>query len=206
MAKLRSIKELRGLRRRIGARLDKRETLITVCAGTACQACGANDIQRVIKRRLIERDLVDRIRLRITGCHGFCEMGPFVVTEPQSAFYPKINTWDVPRIVDALLADEYVEDLLYRDPTTDAACYRLDDIPFFARQHRTLLGKNQSLDPIRLFGYVAQRPGADRVHARADHRRDTQSGSTGARRCGVPDSREVGDGTAPGRRREIRRV
>ncbi len=156
MPRLRSIKELQGLRRRIRSRLDKRETLITVCAGTACQACGANDIQRVIKKRLIERDLVDRIRLRITGCHGFCEMGPFVVTEPQAAFYPKITTRGVPRLIDALLADEYVEDLLYRDPTTGAACYRLDDIPFFARQHRTLLGKNQHLDPIRLFGYVAQ--------------------------------------------------
>ncbi len=156
MARLRSIKELQGLQRRIRSRLDQRETLITVCAGTACQACGANDVQRVIKRRLIERDLVDRIRLRITGCHGFCEMGPFVVTEPQSAFYPKIDTRDVPRIVDALLADEYVEDLLYRDPMTDAACYRRDDIPFFAKQHRTLLGKNQRLDPIRLFGYFAQ--------------------------------------------------
>src|SRR3990170_1044390 len=107
MPRIRTITELGELRRRIRSRLARRTTGITVCAGTACQASGANDIQRVIKRRLIERDLVDRVALRITGCQGFCEMGPFAVTEPQTAFYPKIKTDDVTRIIDALLSDQY---------------------------------------------------------------------------------------------------
>ncbi|UCC48642.1 MAG: FAD-dependent oxidoreductase [Gemmatimonadota bacterium] len=156
MPRLRTTSELQGLRRRIRDRVNRRGVGITVCAGTACQASGANDVQRVIKRRLIERNLVDRIALRITGCQGFCEMGPFVVTEPQAAFYPKINTRDVPRIIDAVVSDEYVDDLLYRDPTTGTCCYRLDDVPFFAKQQRTLLGRNQHIDPIRLFDYIVQ--------------------------------------------------
>lgn len=156
MPRIRTRTELQELRRRINDRLTRRASRITVCAGTACQACGANDIQRVIKKNLLERDLVDRIALRITGCQGFCEMGPFVVTDPQSAFYPKIETGDVGSIIDAVLADERVEHLLYRDPATGARCHRLDDIPFFARQRRLLLERNRHLDPIRLFDYIAQ--------------------------------------------------
>ncbi len=124
--------------------------------GTACQASGANDVQRIVKRHLIQRDLVDQVSLRVTGCHGFCEMGPFVVQEPQDAFYPKLSTKDVPAIVDAAVSGETLQHLLYRDPVTGDACQRLDDIPFFAGQQRTLLGRNQRLDPIRLFGYIAE--------------------------------------------------
>jgi NADH-quinone oxidoreductase subunit F len=83
-------------------------------------------------------------------------MGPFVVQEPQDAFYPKITTKDVPAIVDAAVLGETLPDLLYRDPITDVPCQCLDDIRFFAGQQRTLLGRNQRLDPIRLFGYLAE--------------------------------------------------
>jgi NADH-quinone oxidoreductase subunit F len=156
MPRIRTPGELESLRRRIRERVGRRVPRVTVCAGTACQACGANDIQRVIKRRLIENDLVDGVALRITGCQGFCEMGPFVVTDPQGAFYPKLSTRDVPSILDAVLSDEYVEDLLYRDPTTGEHIYHRDAIPFFARQQRTLMAKNQHIDPIRLFDYLEQ--------------------------------------------------
>ncbi len=156
MPRLSTIKELESLRRRIRDRVAPPKPCVTVCAGTACQASGANDVQRVIKRHLIERDLVDQVSLRVTGCHGFCEMGPFVVQEPQDAFYPQLSTRDVPAIVDAAVSGKTLADLLYKDPVTGAACQRLDDIPFFAGQQRTLLGRNQRLDPIRLFGYIAE--------------------------------------------------
>jgi len=156
MPKLSSIRELEQLRHRIRDRVSRPGPQITVCAGTACQASGANDIQRLIKRHLIEYDLVDQVALRITGCHGFCEMGPFVVTEPQGAFYPKISKHDIPTVINAALTGEYAEDLLYRTPTTGEVCRRLEEIPFFAKQQRTLLGRNQRLDPIRLFGYIAE--------------------------------------------------
>jgi NADH-quinone oxidoreductase subunit F len=83
-------------------------------------------------------------------------MGPFAVNEPQSAFYPKIETRDIPAILDAAVTGVYAEDLLYRNPATGASCHHLEDIPFFAKQQRTLLGRNQQIDPIRLFDYLAE--------------------------------------------------
>jgi len=154
MIKVKSINEFRQLREHLVANLDPTIPTIVICAGTACQASGSNDIMRVAKRYILEKDLVEKISIRITGCHGFCEMGPFILSEPQRAFYHKVTIDDVPRILDAVLAGDYVEELLYRDPNTGEKYYRQDDIPFFKNQQRTIFSKNQLIDPIRIYDHI----------------------------------------------------
>jgi NADH-quinone oxidoreductase subunit F len=154
MPKLTSVGDLRELRRRsAGARLSGKPSII-VCAGTACQASESGRVVRAVKRHILAEDLVEKVELRVTGCHGFCEMGPFVLTDPQRAFYAKVMHYDVPRIIDAVLADEYVEDLLFRDPDTGVQYRAYDEIPFFKKQQRLLMKQNQEIDPIRLLDYI----------------------------------------------------
>jgi NADH-quinone oxidoreductase subunit F len=157
MLRLSSIDELRELREVLFDTSDKSKPRIVICAGTACQASGSNDIIRVSKRYMIEKGLVGKMSLRITGCHGFCEMGPFILTEPQQAFYSQVKLDDIPRIIEALLSNEYVEDLLYQDPDTGQRYRNRDDIPFFKNQQRSILGMNQKIDPIRIYDYIAQK-------------------------------------------------
>jgi len=157
MLRLSSINELRKLRSILFDAVDESMPRIVLCAGTACQASGSNDTIRVVKRYIIEKGLVGKVALRITGCHGFCEMGPFILTEPQQAFYAQVKLDDVPRIIEALLSDKYVEDLLYQDPDTGQRYHNRDDIPFFKNQQRSILGMNQKIDPIRIYDYIAQK-------------------------------------------------
>ncbi|UCF80087.1 MAG: FAD-dependent oxidoreductase [Acidobacteriota bacterium] len=149
-----SLEEFHAYRRVL---LDKyspdRPTLI-LCAGTGGQASGSNDIMRVLKRQILERKLHEKISLRITGCLGFCEMDPFILVEPGGQLYPKLKTDDVPRIIDAALKGEIVEGLLYREPADQKRHDTQDHIPFFRKQTRTILGKNQQLDPIRIRDYI----------------------------------------------------
>ncbi|NQT21472.1 MAG: NAD(P)H-dependent oxidoreductase subunit E, partial [Planctomycetes bacterium] len=156
MPRLSSTDELEALLRMLADDTDESKLRIVVCAGTACQASGSSDIIRVAKRYIMEKRLLGRISLRVTGCHGFCEMGPFVLIEPQKAFYTQVKLDDVPRIIDAALAGEYAEDLLYRDPRSGEVYYNRDDIPFFKHQQRSLLGLNAKIDPIRVYDYMAQ--------------------------------------------------
>ncbi len=135
---------------------DETKPRIVVCAGTACQASSSNDVLRVAKKYILANELLDKLALRVTGCHGFCEMGPFILTEPQKAFYSQIKMDDVPRIIEALLANEIVEDLLYKDPITGEVCRRYEDIPFFKYQERSLLKMNQQIDPIRIHDYISR--------------------------------------------------
>ncbi len=127
---------------------------LVLCAGTGGQASGSNDIMRVIKRHIIEHDLHDKIALRITGCLGFCEMDPFIIVEPGNNVYPKLKMEDVPKIIDAALDGKVIEDMLYKQPESIESYRSQQEIPFFKNQTRTILGKNQIVDPIRIYNYI----------------------------------------------------
>ncbi len=157
MMRLQSVQDLARFRQDIYSeqtiRYD-RPTLV-VCAGTGGQASGSNDIIRVIKRVLLERGIQDRLGLRITGCQGFCEMDPFILVQPGRQLYPKLRMEDVPRVIDAVLGDYVDEQLIYKDARDGRPRYSQNDIPFFEKQTRTILGSNEKLDPIRIRDYLA---------------------------------------------------
>ncbi|MCK4679075.1 MAG: FAD-dependent oxidoreductase [Bacteroidales bacterium] len=154
MFRVSSIEDLKDLFEIVSRDVDKSRLYIVICAGTACQASGSNDIIRVAKKYILQNQLLDTISLKITGCHGFCEMGPFILTEPQGAFYHKVSTENICRIIDAVIANDYVEELLYTDPQTNEKYYKQSDIPFFKKQQRTIFSMNQEIDPIRIYDYI----------------------------------------------------
>jgi len=151
MERLGSFDEYRMLCDRI--RIDPGADLPTLVipAGTCGQASGANDLTRIVKRTVLERSLGDRVRLRITGCHGYCQMEPSVLVEPSRTFYPRVGIEDMVRIVEAAAENEVVEELLYEDRATGERYRKQDDIPFFKLQRRRLLARNERLDPIRIY-------------------------------------------------------
>jgi NADH-quinone oxidoreductase subunit F len=136
-----------------GKSTDDKPCLV-LCAGTGGLASGSHDIMRIIKREILERGLQDRISLRITGCLGFCEMDPFIITEPGHNLYPLLKMEDVPRIIDAVLEGKVIEEMLYSEPGSKEKFHSQDDIPFFKGQTRTILGYNQYMDPIKLPDYI----------------------------------------------------
>jgi len=154
MQKVSTLDEFKSLRKLILAEPEEDKPCLVICAGTGGQASGANDIIRIVKRQIIEKNLQERLSLRITGCQGFCEMDPFILVEPELNLYPRLNMEDVPRIIDAVAQGRVLEDLLYKG-TGEVKCYHCqNDIPFFKKQTRTILGKNEQLDPIRTYDYI----------------------------------------------------
>ena len=140
------------------ARLVRRDNqgipTLVIPAGTCCQASGANALIRAAKKELLQKKLTDRIQLRITGCHGFCAMEPSVLVEPQRVFYPKVNPDDIDKIIEAMTKGAIVTRLLFIDPETGGTIEKQDDIPFFKKQLRTIMGRNEKIDPIRIFDYI----------------------------------------------------
>jgi NADH-quinone oxidoreductase subunit F len=154
MERLNSIEELRALRERIVADRNPSRPVIVISAGTCGQASGANDLIRIAKREILAGGLTDSLGLRVTGCHGFCQAEPSVVVEPQGTFYPRLGIEDIVRVVHAASRGEVVQDLLWRDPRTRRRVEKQEDIPFFRAQTRTILSRNQKVDPIRVLTYI----------------------------------------------------
>ena len=154
MHKITSIEEFTSFSRSIVNEPLPDIPCLVVCAGTGGQASGSNDIIRIIKRYILENDLHEKIALKITGCQGFCELDPFIIVEPNKQLYPKLGMEDVPRIIQAVIAGEVIEELLYRETEHHQCNHCKEDIPFFKKQERVLLGLNEKIDPIRIYEYI----------------------------------------------------
>ncbi len=154
METLRSLDDFKALRDRLATDRDPAVPVIVISAGTCGQASGANELIRVAKREMLQRGLVHRIGLRITGCHGYCEMEPSVLIEPVGTFYPKISAEDMERVVEAVDKGHVLHDLLYRDPESGEVIEKMRDLPFYRTQNRVLMARNQKVDPIRVFSYI----------------------------------------------------
>jgi NADH-quinone oxidoreductase subunit F len=165
-----TLTEFKAYRKKVLALSKNNKPCLVICGGTGGQASGANDLMRIIKREILERDLHDKISLRITGCLGFCEMDPFIIVEPGNNLYPKLKMADVPKIIDAALKGEIVEELLYREPGSTIKRVSEQEIPFFQGQTRIILGQNKYLDPIRISDYIKRRgySGLEKVLEKSD--------------------------------------
>ena len=156
MERLESSGQFKALQELIAADRDPAIPVIVISAGTCGQASGANDLMRVAKREILCNGLVEKIRLRITGCHGFCQAEPSVLVEPEGVFYPKVGIQDMPRIISAACRHEAVSELVWEDPRTGLRIEKQSEIPFFRSQTRTILSANEKIDPIRVYNYIAQ--------------------------------------------------
>jgi len=152
--RLTSINAFRALQALIIQDRDQANPTIVIPAGTCGQASGANDLIRVTKRELLTKRLTEKIHLRVTGCHGFCQMEPSVLIEPLDTFYPRLTMAQIPQIITAILKGEVVRDLLYKDPATGERMEKQSQIPFFKEQVRSILARNEKVDPIRIYNYI----------------------------------------------------
>jgi len=154
MQRLETVDELFELSNRIKKDRDHKTPAIVISAGTCGQASGANDLIRVAKRELLYKSLTERINIRITGCHGFCEIEPSVLIEPRGTLYPKVGIKEMVRIIEAVDQGRIIEDLLYIDPATGKRIEKQVELPFYKEQTRTILSQNEKIDPIRIYNYI----------------------------------------------------
>jgi len=155
MPKLNSITELDAYRATCLQSHDAQRRCLTVCAGSGCTAGGALDVLAALRKDLEKRGLQDRIDVKSTGCHGFCEKGPLMIVWPEGIFYNRVAARDAVAIVaSASNGRQPVEKLLYQDPVTGQRVLREDEVPFYARQKRILFGNNGRIDPKRIEDYL----------------------------------------------------
>jgi NADH-quinone oxidoreductase subunit F len=162
MPRLNSVKELETYRAQCLAGSDPNRPCLTVCAGSGCTAAGAEDVLAALRKSLEKHGLQDKIDVKSTGCHGFCEKGPVMIVWPEGTFYNGVGAGNAADIV-ASVSDGHkpVEKLLYKDPVTGQKVHKEDEVPFYAHQQRVLFGSNGRIDPknigdyLRVGGYTA---------------------------------------------------
>ena len=155
MARLNSAAELEALRAKILAGRDPAKPCIAVCAGAACDGMDSAAVARAFLAEVDRQRLGERLEIRTTGCHGYCERGPNVVVTPGEICYFEVSPADVPEIVAATLRGEVVERLVYHDPASGAKAVHMNEVPFYKHQTRLLIGDNPKIDPMKIDDYLA---------------------------------------------------
>jgi NADH:ubiquinone oxidoreductase subunit F (NADH-binding)/(2Fe-2S) ferredoxin len=124
---------------------------------TGCRASGAEDVKHALRRELAALPAGKRRDIEVveTGCHGFCAQAPVVEIDPFGIYYGQVKPEDIPEIVaKTLIAGEVVDRLVYRDPITGAAIPKAKDIPFYAKQKRSVLANLGAVDPLSIEDYI----------------------------------------------------
>jgi NADP-reducing hydrogenase subunit HndC len=83
MKKVTTPVELEAARKEILSKRRPNLPCVTVCGGTGCHAHKCVEVAAAFKREIAARGLENKVTLRITGCHGFCERGTLVVIKPE---------------------------------------------------------------------------------------------------------------------------
>jgi NADP-reducing hydrogenase subunit HndC len=153
--RLSSAEELEKLRAEILSKRDPKKATIAICAGTGCETYGAGVVHRAFLQEVKAQGLEDKIDIRATGCHGFCEKGVVVVVFPEEISYVKVKTEDAAEVVEAVLNNKIIDRLLYVDPVTGQKIAKESDIPFYKNQSRIVFGANKLIDPKKIEDYIA---------------------------------------------------
>lgn len=149
---------------------------VIICSGTGCIANGAVEVYNSLLKAMDAQGLnasvsIDdntdenvEIQLSKSGCQGFCQAGPLVSVEPYGYLYVHVKPEDATDIVEQTLVNgQAVERLLYVDRSTGKACAKTNDITFYNKQNRVVLGRCGHIDPedikefISLGGYNSAR-------------------------------------------------
>jgi len=156
MVRLSSPQELEKYRNEILSTRNPDQAFITVCGGTGCHASGCHAVVDAFKKVIQEKAKDNGIGLRVTGCHGFCERGPLVVLHPRKVLYQRVKPEDASTIFEeTVLKGKVIDRLLYDHPTTGEKITTEEDVPFYKKQRRIILGNNGNIDPTQIEDYIA---------------------------------------------------
>lgn len=162
---LKTREELTQIRAIYAKSLNMQTKKLLVCAGTGCVSSGALDIFERLTTLLENKGIACTVELekephstsvgmKMSGCHGFCEMGPLIKIEPQGWLYTKVQLSDCEEIINrTILQGEHIERLAYQK---DGSIYKKqDDIPFYKKQTRTVLDHCGQIDATSINEYLS---------------------------------------------------
>lgn len=130
---------------------------LMLCGGTGCIASGSPKVKQALEEELARRGLADEVQVVLTGCNGFCALGPIMTVFPDGVFYNKLKPEHAPRLVEEhVLKGRIVKELVFEEPVEKEKIPLLKDIGFFGNQRLIALRNRGLIDAERIEEYIAR--------------------------------------------------
>ena len=132
-----------------------KEREIFICRGTGCNSSSATEIHDILLKLIQEHDLSNFVKVKLTGCHGFCQVGPIMIVRPENVMYVKMQINDIEKIVEQhFKQNKIIERLLYQDPITGKYIENRENIKFYSEQTTILLKNLGKINPEAINDYI----------------------------------------------------
>ena len=156
MKKIKSLNEFEKLKQSLLKEQKTEITTISVCGGTGCHAYGCDKVYNALLEEIKKNNLDEKIKTKLTGCHGFCECGTLIVIHPEDIIYVKVQPEDVSEIItETVLNKKTINRLLYTDPASGKEIIKESSVPFYKKQQRLIFGNNGLIDPTSIEDYLS---------------------------------------------------
>jgi len=154
MPRLNSAIDLERLKQEILTRADGKR-IVSITNGTDGKTRHSEAVVQAFIDEVEKQGLADKVIVKSTGCHGFCEKEPSTVIFPEEICYVSLKPEDAPEIVSAtLIENKIVDHLLYVDDDGNKIVHE-SEIPFYKYQSRIVFGNNRLIDPKNIEDYIA---------------------------------------------------
>jgi NADH-quinone oxidoreductase subunit F len=155
LKRITSTEEFERLRDSILHERQSIEKIIRIC-NTGCRARKSLKVSVALDKEIKAHGLEEKVVVKETGCHGFCEKGPILVVEPENIFFCRVKADDIPEIIsETILGGRVVERLLWQDPESGELIASEKDLPFYREQKKHISGNCGRIDPTDITDYIA---------------------------------------------------
>jgi len=152
MTRLSSLGDIAQLKAMLSVKQPEK-TLI-VSHGTCGCSRGAEDLAQALREELDKAGANGSVRLRKTGCLGYCDKAPIVIVRPEGYFYPQPKPADAADIVQqSVMKGEPVDRLFLKDESGEPIRTETE-VPFYKNQVRIIFGSNFEVDPESIEDYI----------------------------------------------------
>ncbi|MEW6213853.1 MAG: NADH-quinone oxidoreductase subunit NuoF [Nitrospirota bacterium] len=130
---------------------------LMLCAGTGCVASGSLIVRDALKEEIKKRGLEEEVRVILTGCNGYCALGPVMTVYPDQIFYQTLTIEEVPKLVEEhFVKGRPYQKLVFVEPEKKLPVPVMMDISFFKHQVLRVLRNKGMIDPESLDEYIAR--------------------------------------------------
>lgn len=155
--KINSIEELKStIKDQTLIRQAEQKAILFVSAGTCGRARGSLKVIEALEKEITAQNLKNKVLIKVTGCHGFCEAEPNIIIQPHNIFYQHVEPKHAKDIItETILNNTVIDTLLYTDPISKDRIPKEADIGFYKKQKRIVMGDNALIDPTDILDYMS---------------------------------------------------
>jgi len=130
---------------------------LMLCAGTGCIASKSLKVKDVLEAEIEKAGLKETVGIVMTGCNGFCAVGPVMSVLPEGVFYQQLTAEEIPKLVEEqFIKGRPYTKLMYKHPRKNTPIPLMHDIPFFKLQELVVLRNRGLIDPESIEEYIGR--------------------------------------------------